>query len=259
MSNTKNLTKFFDIWSDLDLAYEQLGPKLKVNNKVEFLKKLCYTNTGDSLIQKIKLLLKSEIGTYNQEENEMYSVLIEILDSISLFLEKTPNLDEIEIENLNAICMQALIAKKDVTTEKKITLDELEDSFNCNPVVELLSTQELFLKYGVTNTTAMKYRKNIVLAQLEENFDNDMITIDTTNLAKFITRVKLGNVTSLQSKAVQIINGALQSKYDLTKGLTFCDEMLLEDGKLYRRIVKHGKSILGQNVVVHKTNKVILV
>ncbi|VYU43989.1 Uncharacterised protein [Clostridium paraputrificum] len=258
LSNTKNLDKFFNIWSDLDKSYEELGPALNVKSKRDFLKKLCYTNTGDSLIQKIKLLLKSEIDGYTEEDSEKYSILIEILDSVSLFLEKTPNLDVIEIDNLNTICMQALVAKKEVTTEKKITLDELEESFNCNPVINYLTTEELFKSYGVTNSTCMKYRNKTILLRLDEDFENDMITVDSTNLAKFVAKIKTGNVTPLLAKALQVVNIAMNNKYDLSKGLTFCNAELLVGNKLYTRIVTHGKSILGQDVVVHKSNKVIL-
>lgn len=242
-----NLNKFYEIWKDLDQSYVKLGDSLKVANRGEFLKKMCFDNKGNSIITRIKGLLANEMDTYSDSDLGKYSDLIESLDSISFLLE-TEVIEYDEIVSLNKLILLGVYEKKNATLEKKVTEESILKSYYFVNEPELLSSASMFSKYGEISSFSKKYRNKIVTCSLSEDFSLGFFAVSKEGRAQLESRLKTlrsgefsKRVIGFLNKLIDALNNGSES-LDVGTRLVYCDSSNLVDGKIFGRSVKSSGS-----------------
>lgn len=254
----KVLEKFYNIWKDLEKSYELMGVKLKASNRSEFLKALCYDNSGTCIIPTMKMALLSEIESYSEEEKSTHSLLVEIMDSFSFLLSSGDlNLDTDEIEDLNILMMSAVKGKNEATLVKNMTVSSLIESFSFLPEIVELSSCYLFSKYGEVDSFCKMYRGKAIVVKLKETLDNNFICLNNEVvdvLEQFLKKEESNKV--FLKKVITVLNKLESANVSELEQYAISDRANLKDGKLLGRVIKETNS---KDLVLYKDIKIILV
>lgn len=256
-----NLEKFYRLWKDLDKSFLVMKDSLDVKTKEEFLKKLCYSNDGKTLIiPKIKSILKDELENYSDDEKLQYSELVECLDSVELYLTSNNKING-EIKNLNSLVALALVNKKESTVDKVINEDSLVKDFIIEKNYEKMSLRFMFEKYGEINSFAKIYRNNLVVGVLDTSIESsDCISLNKDSLPIIMKRIKENSPNKVFLE--KVVRGMMEI-FDERKAdefsLVFFSKDLLSIDKLLGRSLRlnfSGKSFIEFS---YNENKVYLV
>lgn len=200
-----NLRKLASLWTNLDEQYEELKDKLNVNSKAEFLKALCFDRNGNSIIPKIKMSLSKDVNNYTTEESIIYTNLIECLNAVDNLI-STSDLNTLNIKSLNSFVMQEILKSKDSVIDKRIDEEYLDNVFVEKDNIKYLSSKDAFSMYGVVRNTCRAYRSNIVKIVIDEDFNNDFISINLDTNAKLAKCLQdVSNTSPLLAKVPYLI------------------------------------------------------
>lgn len=256
-----NLEKFYSLWKDLDKSFIVMKDSLKVKTKEEFLKKLCYSNDGNTLIiPKIKSILKDELVSYSDDEKLKYSELIECLDSIELYLTSTEKIKG-EIKNLNSLITLALVNKKESTIDKVLSEESLVNDFIISKNYEKMSLRFMFEKYGEIDSFVKVYRNNLVIGILDTSIEsNDFISVNKESLPIIMKRVDENSSNKIfLEKVIKGMMEIFNERKANENSLVFFSRDLLDNDKLLGRSIKLNFS--GKNFIEfsYNENKVYLI
>lgn len=225
----KNLDKFYSMFSDLDLSYKKMAPKLGNPSKLEFLRKIYYTNNGNPITPKVKEALDGEFSSYDSVEKEKYTQIIEILDALELFF----GADEVnEISSLNAVVLKSLTERSDLFVDKQITKEDIIkiSSMEHRSNVIRMSSQDLFSSYGEVLSFSKMFRGRIITRLLKEDYLNKFLTVEPKTINQLVSHV---SENDLIQKIIEVY-----PKLPQVGVVAFCDSSLLIDGKILGRRVK---------------------
>lgn len=225
-----NLDKFYSMFSDLDLSYKNMSGKLGNPSKLEFLKRIYFTDKGNPITPKVKDALSKEFDSYDSVDRERYTTLIEILDSLELFFGS--NSTE-EVISLNAVVLKSVTDRSDLFVDKKISKDDVikissSDYYND---VQSMTSQELFKNYGEILSFSKCYRGKTIVRLLKEDYLNKFLTVEPKTINELIKHVSENNL-------IKTIVELYTKYFTEYRVLAFCDSTFYVDGKLLGRQVK---------------------
>lgn len=245
----KNLDKFYDMFSNLDGSYEKMKSRLGNISKYQFLKKMCFTKDDKIVTPKVKAVLQPEIDSYSNEEKEKYTNVIEALNSLELFFNE--HKEEVEIKSLNSIVLESMMDKKELFTDKLITADEVifNNSIDSITNVKKECSFQLFRAYGEIDSFTKLFKGYVITRLLEENFDNDFITVNSTTVSSLIEAF---NKDKSNKFLIQVLNlyNKVPEKYR-TGSIAFCSS---------RHFSKEESKVLGRKMkVTYEDDDMIIV
>lgn len=231
------LDNFSSIFNDLEKSYHSMKESLKVDNRNDFLKKICFDDDGISILPQIKVALSKEVKDYDQEQLHLHSLIVEIIDSISFILSsKILDLNEDKIEDLNKILLMSVREKSRAIVEKNLDLDELYKSFKYEKEPRELSAKELFIKYGEVDSFSKKFNGKIVTVRLKQNYSDTLLAINPETLEEM---AKEGDGT-FQSRAIDTLTN-LNKPLAPMGSCAVCSRDLLIDGTILGRTIRETK------------------
>jgi hypothetical protein len=229
----KNLDKLYDLWYDLDSSFNKLGKSFNINNPKDFLRKISYNKEGKLLISQFKILLKDEYNSYNSEELEKYSQLIDILDTAEFALENMK--DTTEIITLNSFIGKSSLEKSNANIEKIITEESILRDFTYEKEINYLDSKTMFIKYGEVNSFAKIYRGSVVCYKLKEDVTNDFIVVNKDTIPKI---AELINEHLLLKRIIDAFKGLISIGVNTESFGAFCDKNLVENNTVLGRKVE---------------------
>ena len=251
------IDEFNEMYSNPDASYEKLKDKLGVNSKREFLNKLCFTNTGDSLIQVIKIMLKQEQPNYDDEHNVMYTNIIEILNALEIFVDTEKFRSLGEIGSLNSLFLEIVVSKS-MSSNSAISPNFVEEMFFHKSDVKTMNGMQLFTKYGEINSFSKMYRNKLLTVKLEEDFTNDFFIINLETAPK-ISTITPNEFLTKCLETCPILN---KSNLDFKGNLVFGKKSLYVGGKLFDKKAEIVKTMkINSNdvlIVLSRGIKIIL-
>ena len=246
-----NLDKFYSMFSDLDLSYKTMSGKLGNPSKLEFLKRIYFTDKGNPITPKVKDALSKEFDYYDSVDREKYTTLIEILDSLELFFGSNPTE---EVISLNAVVLKSITDRSDLFVDKKISKDDVikissSDYYND---VKYMTSQELFENYGEILSFSKYYRGKPIVRLLKEDYLNKFLVVEPKTINELVKHVSENNLIS----SIVDLYPKYFKEYDV---LAFCDITFYVEGKLLGRQVKVLDEVHNRFTLVSYEGNVIVV
>lgn len=232
------LDKFYPMYSDPDSTYEKVKDSLGVKSKKEFLDKLCFTNTGDSLIQVIKVMLKKEQPSYDEEHNLKYTNLIEILNALEIFIDTKKFRTLEDVVSLNSLFLELMVSKVS-DSDSDLPSDFIDKMFFKDKDIQVLDGKDLFSKYGEVTSFSKMYRGKVLTVKLNEDFTNDFFIINIETSPK-LSKVK---PNAFLTKCLNLCPALNKSDYDFKGNIIFCSKKLVKDGRLFNRKIKYNPKV----------------
>lgn len=250
------LIELNDIFIDLDKSYDKLKSAFNVNSKSMFLKRLCFDTSNNSIIPKLKLILKEESPNYSIDEREIYTNLTICLDSLNDYL---PSIDlNKEILSLNSLLFSAIISKKNESSEKLITKESLVERFIYTDSIEELPSKLMFKKYGELRSFCKMYRKKVVRCKLVEDFSSDFFIISSSTIKTFASEIQT-NKSDFFKKVVISMNLLKESNFEVPSVLVFASNSLLDNNNILGRKVTKLDKYPKLNVYKYKSSVIVIV
>lgn len=234
----KALNKFTDIWVDLEKSYVNMKDKLNVNNRKDYLVKILFNRNGELIIDNIKSLLLNEVSTYNEDELNAYSTLIDLLDAVKLYFENI-DINVFEVDNLNSIIINSLDLKHNKIKEKVLTTEMLLEEFTYNARYKEMDSMNLFRYFGSIRSFSEVYNGRTNVVKFKESIVNPFFYVSASTLPLFfdiINKYKIGNLNNLfLENNIQFIGNLFTMNIF---NVIVCSKELLQGSKLLGRKIK---------------------
>lgn len=213
-----NLEKVLVYWADLDQSYEKNKERLKVDNKLDYLKTLVDYNekNNTTAVTRIKNVIQRESTNYNAEHTKLANVILEVLTGVDILLreEKVSSID-----NLSEFVRCAGAKSSDIKTLGDVLPDDFftkllpisVPSKKKESNVVKLSLSESILGYGIVGECFKPSPNGVTMYTDSDLLNNHFIYDGPASISKifesgvnkvFAEKVRVALLTLLQSRKI---------------------------------------------------------
>lgn len=241
----KNLEKVSKIWEDVELSYINRDPRFENLNRLDYIKLLVGYKNGTTKISLIKRNLKSEIGTYSQEELTLYSNICIILDALEGNIDSMPeDMDDLDIY-MKHLIYQSQSKNSDIKSKvlssdyfKSLELYTPDNNQNCMNIYSLFKATGCF-----SDVSMIENGKEAFYTLNDNTFDNTLIFKSEQHFSNFIKYIGTPKDGTFYKKFLKVASGMIKNKtFKLYKIFIGPEDYKLDGNKLY--LTKFGDKFI---------------